>query len=67
MGGILIEEEKDKFEADIFLTDFYDKKDPIIKIIEENNSDDKNKKIPCHYIEICLIIFLIYINIYDNK
>ena len=60
LGGILIEEEKEKFNADIFLTDFYDEKDPIIKSIEENNSNDKNKKLPilhCHYIEICLMYF----------
>ena len=60
LGGILIDEEKNKFEADIFLTDFYDEKDPVIKSIEENNSDEKNKKIPilhCHYIEICLMYF----------
>ena len=60
LGGKLIEEEKEKFDADIFLTDFYDEKDPIIKNIEEYNSDSKNKKIPilhCHYIEICLMYF----------
>ena len=56
MGGELIEEEKDKFNADFFLTDFYDENDPIIKSIEEH----KEKKIPiihCHYIEICLMYF----------
>ena len=56
MGGELIEEEKDKFNADFFLTDFYDENEPIIKSIEEH----KEKKIPiihCHYIEICLMYF----------
>ena len=55
-GGDLILEEKDKFNADIFLTDFYDNNDPIIKSIEEY----KEKKIQilhCHYIEICLMYF----------
>ena len=52
LGGVYIEEEKDKFTADYFLTDFYDDNDPIIKSIENY----KEKKIPilhCHYIEIC--------------
>ena len=56
LGGELIEEEKDMFKADYFLTDFYDEKDPIIKSIE----DYKEKKIHilhCHYIEICLMYF----------
>ena len=60
LGGILIEEEKEKFNADLFLTDFYDETDPIIKSIEENNSNDKNKRLPilhCHYIEICLMYY----------
>ena len=52
LGGEYIEEEKDKFTADYFLTDFYDDNDPIIKSIESY----KEKTIPilhCHYIEIC--------------
>ena len=56
LGGEIIEEEKDMFQADIFLTDFYDENDPIIKSIE----DYKEKKINivhCHYIEICLMYF----------
>ena len=56
LGGELIEEEKDMFNSDIFLTDCYDENDPIIKSIEEY----KEKKIPiihCHYIEICLMYF----------
>ena len=56
LGGEIIEEEKDMFQADIFLTDFYDENDPIIKRIE----DHKEKKINivhCHYIEICLMYF----------
>ena len=60
LGGKLIEEEKEIFNADIFLTDFYDEKDLIIKRVEENNLNDKNKKLPilhCHYIEICLMYF----------
>ena len=60
LGGELIEDEKEKLNADIFLTDFYDEKDPIIISIEENNTNNNNKKIPilhCHYIEICLMYF----------
>lgn len=60
LGGELIEEEKDMFNAEIFMTDFYDEKDPVIKKIEEHNSNENNKKIPilhCHYIEICLMYF----------
>lgn len=60
LGGKLIEDEKEKLNADIFLTDFYDEKDPIIISIEENNINNNNKKIPilhCHYIEICLMYF----------
>ena len=56
LGGEIIEEEKDMFQADIFLTDFYDENDPIIKSIE----DYKEKKVNivhCHYIEICLMYF----------
>ena len=55
-----VEDEKEKLNADIFLTDFYDEKDPIIKRTEENNCHNNNKKIPilhCHYIEICLMYF----------
>ena len=60
LGGELIEEEKDMLNAEIFMTDFYDEKDPVIKSIEEHNSNSNNKKIPilhCHYIEICLMYF----------
>jgi len=60
LGGELIEEEKDMLNAEIFMTDFYDEKDPVIKRIEEHNSNKDNKKIPiihCHYIEICLMYF----------
>ena len=60
LGGELIEEEKDMLNAEIFMTDFYDEKDPVIKSIEEHNSNKNNKKIPilhCHYIEICLMYF----------
>ena len=60
LGGELIEEEKDMLNAEIFMTDFYDEKDPVIKSIEEHNSNNNNKKIPilhCHYIEICLMYF----------
>ena len=56
LGGELIEEEKDLFNADFFLTDFYEEKNPIFKNIENY----KEKKIPilhCHYIEICLMYF----------
>ena len=56
LGGELIEEEKNVFNADIFLTDVYDENDPIIKSIK----DHKEKEIPiihCHYIEICLMYF----------
>ena len=56
LGGELIEEEKDMFNADIFLTDFFDENDLIIKSIKEH----KDKMIPiihCHYIEICLMYF----------
>ena len=56
LGGELIEEEKDMFNADFFLTDFYEEKNPIFKNIENY----KEKKIPilhCHYIEICLMYF----------
>ena len=56
LGGELIEEEKDMFNADFFLTDFYEEKNPIFKKIENY----KEKKIPilhCHYIEICLMYF----------
>ena len=60
LGGVLIEDEKDMLNAEIFMTDFYDEKDPVIKRIEEHNSNESNKKIPiihCHYIEICLMYF----------
>ena len=56
LGGELIEEEKDMFNADFFLTDFYEENNPIFKNIENY----KEKKIPiihCHYIEICLMYF----------
>ena len=56
LGGELIEEEKDIFNADFFLTDFYEENNPIFKNIENY----KEKKIPilhCHYIEICLMYF----------
>ena len=56
LGGELIEEEKDLFNADFFLTDFYEENNPIFKNIENY----KEKKIPilhCHYIEICLMYF----------
>ena len=66
LGGKLIEEEKDIFNSDLFLTDFYDEKDPIFKKVEENNLNDKNKKLPilhCDYIEICLMyIYQVSIN-----
>ena len=51
---------EDMLNAEIFMTDFYDEKDPVIKSIEEHNSNNNNKKIPilhCHYIEICLMYF----------
>ena len=67
LGGILIEDEKDIFNADLFLTDFYDENDSIIKKVEENTSDEKNKKLPiihCHYIEICSM-YLYELNIED--
>ena len=60
LGGKLIEDEKEKLNADLFLTDYYDEKDPVIISIEENNANNNNKKIPilhCHYIEICLMYF----------
>ena len=60
LGGTLIEDEKDKFDSDLFLTDFYDEKDPVILSIEEYNSKNNSNKIPilhCHYIEICLMYF----------
>ena len=56
LGGEFIEEEKDMFNADFFLTDFYEENNPIFKNIENY----KEKKIPilhCHYIEICLMYF----------
>ena len=56
LGGELIEEEKDMFNADFFLTDFYEENNPIFKNLENY----KEKKIPilhCHYIEICLMYF----------
>ena len=56
LGGELIEDEKDMFNADIFLTDLFDENDPIIKSITVY----KEKKIPIvhsHYIEICLMYF----------
>ena len=56
LGGELIEEEKDMFNADFFLTDFYEENNQIFKNIENY----KEKKIPilhCHYIEICLMYF----------
>ena len=56
LGGELIEDEKDKFNADLFLTDFYDTDDPVIMSIKNYNE----KKIPiihCHYIEICCMYF----------
>ena len=56
LGGELIEEEKDMFNSDFFLTDFYEENNPIFKNIENY----KEKKIPilhCHYIEICLMYF----------
>lgn len=56
LGGELIEDEKDKFNADLFLTDFYDTDDPVIISIKNYNE----KKIPiihCHYIEICYMYF----------
>ena len=56
LGGEIIEEEKDMFQADIFLTDFYDENDPIIKSIE-NYQEKKINIIHCHYIEICLMYF----------
>ena len=58
LGGKLIENEKDIFNSDLLLIDFYDENDPIIKDVEKNNSDEKNKKLPIihsHYIEICLM------------
>ena len=59
LGGHLILEEKEKFNADMFLTDFYDEKDNVIKDLEEYNNNEKNKKIPIihsHYIEICTML-----------
>ena len=56
LGGEIIEEEKDMFQADIFLTDFYDENDPIIKSIE-NYQEKKINIVHCHYIEICLMYF----------
>ena len=56
LGGELIEEEKDMFDADFFLTDCYEENNPIFKNIENY----KEKKIPilhCHYIEICSMYF----------
>jgi hypothetical protein len=56
LGGELIEEEKDMFNADFFLTDCYEENNPIFKNIENY----KEKKIPilhCHYIEICSMYF----------
>ena len=66
LGGKLILEEKDKFNAEIFLTDFYDENDDVIKSLEEYNKD-KDKKIPIihsHYIEICTM-YLYQLNIED--
>ena len=56
LGGELILEENDRFNADIFLIDFYDINDPIIKSIEEYK-DKKIQILHCHYIEICLMYF----------
>ena len=56
LGGELIEEEKDLFQADIFLTDFYDENDHIFKRIE-SYKEKKINIIHCHYIEICLMYF----------
>ena len=56
LGGELIENEKDIFNADFFLTDFYDENNPIFKKIENY----KEKKIPIlhsHYIDICSMYF----------
>lgn len=69
LGGKLIENEKDIFNADIILIDFYDENDHIIKSVEENNTVEKNKKLPIihsHYIEICLM-YLYEVNIDDFK
>ena len=44
LGGELIKEEKDMLNAEIFIAYFYDEKDPIIKSIEEHNSNKDNKK-----------------------
>ena len=66
LGGKLILEEKDKFNAEIFLTDFYDENDNVIKSLEEYNKD-KDKKIHIihsHYIEICTM-YLYQLNIED--
>ena len=44
------------FNADFFLTDFYEENNPIFKNIE----NCKEKKIPilhCHFIEICSMFF----------
>ena len=67
LGGQLIIDEKDIFDADLILTDFYDENDSIIKKVEGNNSNEKNKKLPiihCHYIEICNM-YLYEVNIED--
>ena len=56
LGGKLILEEKDIFNSDIFLTDFYDINDPVIKSIE-NYKEKKIQILHCHYIEICLMYF----------
>ena len=56
LGGELIEEEKYIFQAVIFLTNFYDENDPIIKSLV-NYKEKKINIIHCHYIEICLIYF----------
>ena len=56
LGGELIEEEKDMFNADYILTDFYDLNDETFKNIENY----KEKKIPVlhsHYIEICSMYY----------
>ena len=58
LGGQLIENGNNIFNADLFLIDFYDENDSIIKKVEENNKVEKNKKLPIihsHYIEVCLM------------
>ena len=69
LGGQFISDEKNSFDADIFLTGFYDEKDNIKKGVEDSNKEENNKITPIvhsHYIEICST-YLFQLNIEDFK